>query len=193
MNKQPERTARTRQALIDSFWELYSSRDISRITIKEITANAGFYRSTFYEYFGSVYDVLEEIENNLVEDYKKLFPRMLASRNAEEVFNHIYEMYEKNGIYIAVLFGPDGDHKFTLKATAMLKSIIASILKLPEDDMHLNLAVEIISSSVFSILNYWYVNRDTVELADVLTSGRDILQNIAQPIWKNFGLDFPLK
>lgn len=190
MNKQPERTARTRQALIDSFWELYSSKDISKITIKEITTNAGFYRSTFYEYFGSVYDVLEEIENNLVDEFRNMLPQMLSARNTEEAFAHIYDMYERNGIYLAVLFGPNGDHKFTLKAIGMLRSTLASILKIPENDMHLTLAVEIISSSVLSILNYWYVNRDTVEFAEVLNAGSDILQNVALPIWKRFGVEF---
>lgn len=53
-----------------------------------------------------------------------------------------------------------------------------------------HLTVEIISSSVFSTLNYWYVNRYTVELAEVLEAGRDIMQNVALPIWKRFAVEF---
>ena len=70
MRKQPERTERTRQALMDSFWELYRTRKIDKITVQAVTDGAGVYRSTFYEYFLDVYDVLETIERKLLEDFE---------------------------------------------------------------------------------------------------------------------------
>ena len=190
MNKQPERTAKTKQALIDSFWGLYTEKRIEKITIKEITANAGYYRSTFYEYFGSVYDVLEEVENNLINEFKSMIPRLLSSKNIDEAFSIISSLYEKNGIYVVVLFGQNGDSTFTAKARELLKATIAKYLDLPEDDMQLELTVMIIYSCVFSILNYWYTHKDTVSLQEVMTLGRSILQNGLAPHLHKLGLTF---
>lgn len=191
MKKQPERTARTKQALMDSFWDLYRERRIDQITIKEITANAGFYRSTFYEYFGSVYDVLEEIERNLIEEFKSMFPKLLASKSMEEAFGHISRIYEKNGVYVVILFGPNGDHNFSMRTLELLKSTIASFLDIPEDDMQLNLMVAIFSSSVFAILNYWYTNSETLSLSEVLSAGKEILQHGVLPQLRKMGVEFP--
>ena len=67
MKKQPEITAKTKQALVNAFCNLYMERPMDKITIKEITAQAGYNRSTFYQYFTDVYDLLEYIENDLLE------------------------------------------------------------------------------------------------------------------------------
>jgi len=56
MNKHPEITAQTRENLMQAFWSLYRQKKIDTISIKEITATAGYHRSTFYEYFVDIYD-----------------------------------------------------------------------------------------------------------------------------------------
>lgn len=190
MKKQPQRTARTKQALMDSFWDLYKERRIEQITIKEIAAKAGFYRSTFYEYFGSVYDVLEEIEENLIAEFKETVPRILASKNTEEAFRLISHMYEKNGVYVVVLFGPNGDHHFSIRALELLKATLSSILDIPEEDMQLDLMVTIFSSAVLAMLNYWYTNRETISLSEVLAVGKEILQHGVYPQLQKMGVAF---
>jgi len=62
MKKQPELTAQTKENLIEAFWQIYCEKGLGKITVKEITAKAGYNRSTFYEYFTDVYDVLDQIE-----------------------------------------------------------------------------------------------------------------------------------
>lgn len=54
-----------RNALI----ELMASSDIEHITISEICATAGVNRSTFYRYYGSQYDLMDEIQEMF---FKKL-------------------------------------------------------------------------------------------------------------------------
>ena len=54
----------TRQALMDAFWTLYKKKRIEKITVKNITDAAGYNRSTFYQYFLDVYDILAQLEDD---------------------------------------------------------------------------------------------------------------------------------
>ena len=51
MGKYEEVSARTRQNLMDAFWELYCEKRIEKITVREITAKAGYNRGTFMNTF----------------------------------------------------------------------------------------------------------------------------------------------
>lgn len=70
MKKQPEITECTRQNLVNAFCDLYKQKPIEKISISEITSSAGYHRSTFYQYFIDIYDVLEYIENNVLSYIK---------------------------------------------------------------------------------------------------------------------------
>ena len=58
----------TKQALIQAFWKLYREKRIEKITVGEIAAVAGYNRSTFYEYFYDVPDVLQQIEDCILDE-----------------------------------------------------------------------------------------------------------------------------
>ena len=56
-----EKSKVTKELLADSFHELMLHREFEKITIKNITDQAGVIRPTFYYYFQDKYDVLEYI------------------------------------------------------------------------------------------------------------------------------------
>lgn len=66
MNKHQEKAAATREALTDAFCRLYRQQPIEKIAIKEIVAIAGCNRTTFYQHFTSIYDVLETLEDGAI-------------------------------------------------------------------------------------------------------------------------------
>lgn len=51
MKKQPQVTELTRKKLINSFWNLYKEKDITKIGIKNICDCAKYDRTTFYRYY----------------------------------------------------------------------------------------------------------------------------------------------
>lgn len=71
MKKQPEITEKTRQMFIEVFCELYSQKPIEKISIREIANKSGYNRSTFYQYFADIYELLDSVENDLLNDIKK--------------------------------------------------------------------------------------------------------------------------
>lgn len=68
LKKQPEITAQTKQKLMDSFWMLASNKGIHRVTVSAVTKSAGVNRSTFYEYFSDIDELLEHSENEILLD-----------------------------------------------------------------------------------------------------------------------------
>lgn len=66
MKKQPEITARTRQKLIDSFWDICLDKGLDKVSVIAITKNTGCNRSTFYEYFTDVFGLLHQVEDEMI-------------------------------------------------------------------------------------------------------------------------------
>lgn len=175
MKKQPERTERTRQALIDSFWKLYLTKKIEKITVQEIVDGAGVYRSTFYEYFQDVYDVLGVIENRLLEDFQKANERTLGAGNLEELMENMLAFYELNGEHIAHLLSPGGDPVFSAKAMKIIKANLLERLRLEQNDLEADILFELIASSVITLLNYWNAHKEEATLREVFQTGLSLL------------------
>ena len=66
MKKQPEVTARTKQAFIEAFCELYSQKPIEKISVQEVANRAGYNRSSFYQHFCDIYELLDCLENDVL-------------------------------------------------------------------------------------------------------------------------------
>ncbi|MFD1907900.1 TetR/AcrR family transcriptional regulator [Paenibacillus rhizoplanae] len=70
MNKQPQVTEKTRQRFIEVFVSYTAKKPIEKISIQEIANRSGYNRSTFYQYFTDIYELLDAVENNLLHDIK---------------------------------------------------------------------------------------------------------------------------
>ncbi|MDO4555796.1 MAG: TetR/AcrR family transcriptional regulator C-terminal domain-containing protein [Lachnospiraceae bacterium] len=69
MNKKENRRVKmTRQLLSESLLELLQTEDIHKISIRALCEKADVNRSTFYKYYGSQYDLLEEMEDTLISE-----------------------------------------------------------------------------------------------------------------------------
>lgn len=173
MKKQPEITAQTKQNLIDAFWSLYCEKRIDKITVREITMKSGYNRSTFYEYFLDVYDVLEQIEDSLLPDPAKMPPL-----NAQNIPNdaqpfsvdQFFKMYEQHNKYFTVLLGDKGDPAFQSKMKNSIKPKLkeALIAKGAKDDFQLDYTLEYNISALYGILSYWFSGQEKPSAEDFL-------------------------
>lgn len=195
MKKQPERTAKTKQALIDSFWELYCTKKIDKITIKEVSDGAGLYRSTFYEYFGSIYDVLEHIEDELIRSYKEMIRILPLDSGIASILKLVQEFYEENIEHVSVLIGPNGDKDFTEKLKRTLIPVIIDKTGLDdagENSVEVDILFEVFFSTAISILNYWYSHKDELSINEVMKIGSTILKNGLLPYIQSLGFKFDM-
>lgn len=163
-------TEQTRQNLIDAFWELYSNKRIEKITIKEITTKAGYNRSTFYEYFTDVYDLLDQVENQLITKLQELPLRQLSSEDVAFPLEALVTMYGDYSKYFVVLLGDHGDPSFQRKMKESFKPMIKETLLAQgaSEGFELDYSLEYVLSAMIGILDYWFRQRQTLEIEKLM-------------------------
>lgn len=79
MENKAERPATAKLEIREVFWRLYTAKPISKISVKDICALAGYNRGTFYRYYSDVYEVLESIETRSWSSFPSASPRSRAA------------------------------------------------------------------------------------------------------------------
>ena len=156
MKKRPDITDQTRQNLIEAFWSLYRQKRIEHISIKDITTRAGYNRSTFYEYFGDIYDVLNQMEGALLENLKEQVLSSLENGLNDDMIQNLADVYQAKGDYFGTLLSENGDPYFAQRMKAIMRSALSSALGLPEKDIRTAYIFEFGLSAIIGTLTHWY-------------------------------------
>ena len=173
MKKQSKTTTATREKLFRAFWDLYQKKRIENITINEIVTNAGYHRSTFYEYFDDIYDVLNQLEEALLENIKMNVLDKLDDVLNDDLVEKIATVYDSQGETISVLLGENGDPLFLNKINAVMLPILTDTFRLPPNDLHTSYILEFAISGIFAVITLWYKNGKNLpsqELAGLVRS-----------------------
>ncbi|WKY47656.1 TetR/AcrR family transcriptional regulator [Eubacteriaceae bacterium ES3] len=159
----------TKEKIIEAFWSLYCHKRIEKITVKEICLLSGYNRSTFYDYFKDVYEVLEEIEERTVstEDFKELILEQIIQNRAsigEVLLNSVLTLFEKNSKYLPILLGEQGDPLFRNKLLKKLTPVVLSIYKDLSDEevIEVRYLMEYQSAAMLSTISRWYAEKKVI-------------------------------
>ena len=154
MKKQPEVTEKTRQAFIDVFCELYSKKPIEKISVQEIANNSGYNRSTFYQYFSDIYELLDFVETGLLNYIKEELAKKDESKNAVQDFLHCFEK-ESHMSALSALFGDYGSSRFLERLKREIP-VDRWTLNLPEGSAATPYLIEFYISTSLSLLKLWF-------------------------------------
>lgn len=158
---------------MQAFWSLYCQKKTDSIAIKEITDKAGYHRSTFYEYFVDIYDLLNQLEDELLAKLKQEVSHSLNIESHGFILQPLADLYETQGAYFSVLLGENGDPRFTKKMKAEMGSFLIRRFGLPENDIHTAYIIEFGLSAIISTLTHWYQtnkNLPSTELVRLISS-----------------------
>lgn len=115
MKKNSEVTDRTRNTIIEAFCSMYEEQPIEKIFVKDVIAKAGYNRSTFYQYFTDIYDLLEYVENDVIRMIRDGAGKGKNDAKALKVF------FETKELYLKALLGKYGSMHFIDKLKNELK------------------------------------------------------------------------
>ena len=153
---------------MDAFWDLYSKEGIEKTSVRKIVAKAGYNRSTFYEYFTDVYDVLEQIEASVLPDLKKHQDIMINS-SIHLSLNHLTEVYSRNKKYYAVLLGKNGDPAYQEKLKDAFKTLERPHLQsLGTDDFILECTLEYAISAILGVMTYCFTREENPDIEKMI-------------------------
>lgn len=186
MKKQPEVTALTRENLIEAFWSLYCQKKIEHISIKEITDTAGYHRSTFYEYFIDIYDLLNQVEDSLLAYIKQEVSKSLVIVQKDDVLQGLADVYESKGKYLGVLLGENGDPYFSKKLKSILRPVLIENFGIYESDIHTGYIIEFGFSAILASITHWYQRNKNIPSNDLVFMVRSMLMNGVYPMIKKY-------
>lgn len=159
--------AETKQTLIDAFWKLYKEKSIEKITVGQIAAVAGYNRSTFYEYFYDVPDVLQQIEDAIMEEMHFGIPDDKTIPLGEVV-----GVFEKNADKLSVLLGEHGDFSFFFRVRGRMKDAFNALAEQNgvNVDFEIALAIEYHVAAVTASMLSWLRMPDRPSAETYLTT-----------------------
>lgn len=176
MNKQLEACERTKSNLLEAFWKVYYENTLYKVRIKDITDKAGYNRSTFYQYFADIDDILEYGENVLIDEMIEYLKSTMENFNSKDVMARTAEAYEKYGYYLSKLLGPTGDPSFAEKYKEAIKPLLFEKFNLAEDDFRIDILCEYCLGAILSSITYWYNNK-TFSAEDLASLLYDLMTN----------------
>ncbi len=111
--KTDRRVLRTRKMLLEGLTDLLKEKDIKDISVKELADYADINRCTFYLHYKDVYDMLEKIEMEFVDDFNTMLDSCIESTPDPYPFmcaflSYSYEHQET----LSALLGKHGDLAF---------------------------------------------------------------------------------
>ncbi len=162
MNKQPEVTDATREAFIDAFCALALEKPIGNITIREITAAAGYNRTTFYRYFTDVYTLLDYVEDSLIKDFLQSAYSGEPFVFNDRFFKTIMNFMRKNKARMLVVFSESNRGSFIAK----LQKWITQNLDMENSD-HNAMAMTIYFSGLTAALTAWLKHSEAIDEDDL--------------------------
>ena len=155
------RIKRTKRLLKQGVTKLILQKSIKKISVRELTDLVEINRGTFYLHYKDIYDLVEQIENELCEEFDEVLTKSLAESNGDElkVFRDFCYFLDKNRDICYALLSDNGDINFLLKMRAIISRRCFS--NVPKDYIKSygkNDYIYIISyfeSGTVGILRYW--------------------------------------
>lgn len=167
--KSDKRSIKTRKAIKNALMELMCSREISKITIKDIAIAADINRKTFYTHYTDVFSVLNDIENELMSKLINIlntFEMSGEKYNPYPIFKKLTEEINKDIEFYKLLLSYDSSSNLINKITLLLKEYIYKycVSESDIDNIRLPYIINFISAGIISSYQEWFNSHSKITL-----------------------------
>lgn len=121
------RIRKTKLQLRAGLTKLLSEKSINEITVKELVDKADINRSTFYLHYKDIYDMLEKIEAELLDQLMLITEKHKTEYNGNLNPSYLVDLFKvlsENLDIVSVFLGPNGDIAFVNKIKHMISDKI---------------------------------------------------------------------
>lgn len=113
--KVDRRVRRTREQLKKAMTQLLLEKPVREITVRELTERADVNRGTFYAHYTDIYDMLEQMESELLAEFKAVLDRHAAEDLTEDLsplLSDVFCFVEKNRALMPVFLSQQTADRF---------------------------------------------------------------------------------
>ena len=162
------RTQITHQLIRTALLNRMKEKPVSRITVKELCAEAEISRPTFYQYYRDVHDLAEQTETEFISSLTQAIGQTPAFQKSERA--HIYKSVcdlclENRDLFLAFC-GPNGDPAFIHKIID--SALVAKTGLRTSYDLHYILSFLYHGTS--AIIYEWLLKEDGRESAEQIAN-----------------------
>ncbi len=162
------RTKLTKTLLSNALIEMLKEQDIHKISIRELCDRADVNRSTFYKYYGSQYDLLDDIENRFAEKIIETLREKAAEKDYLEAIKNILLILHENIEMSRLLYVNKPNINLFAKIISSVDAeryVYADIHDIPE---HLKPQVyDFYKTGAYRIIRTWLINEDRTNIDEV--------------------------
>ncbi len=122
------RIRRTKALLLQGLMQLMETKDIRDISVKELSDLADINRGTFYLHYRDIYDLLEQIEDEMFMEFNEIlnqdFDYGRNTLSPQDTLLDIFSFLERHRDAARIMIGPHGDHSFVNRLKNAVKEYI---------------------------------------------------------------------
>lgn len=178
--KADRRILKTKKAIYEALVELMQKKKLNSITVTELAAHADINRKTFYTYYSTVNDVLDEGINELITSLKDLLCAMSEDYNMfspQTLFAFLNTIMSDADIARNLFASDNGSLLFNRLQKALQETLLK---ELTDKDIKMNVPSEqyplisnFVAGGMVSAYYEWIINPDGItldEMARTLTT-----------------------
>lgn len=143
----------TRRQIIEVFWKQAFEYGIRGVSVRSLMAEVGMNRSTFYDNFNSIDDLVRISEDQIIGDLLDEVSRVGPDLTAGDVFGNISKLLPRYGRRIAVLLSSGGDPQFFERMRGAMAPALFTVLGIDEEPEVMDLISLLISSALTGVLS----------------------------------------
>lgn len=155
------RVVKTKSSIRNALFELMSEKELAKITISEICVRAKINRKTFYSHYRAPSDVIEELENEVLDEFSAILRRGGESiLDVGAAIRDISATIEQRREFFKQFMRLNPDLFNNGKIKAMLCRVIIVSLKnagaLTDNETALKAAANFSISGVLALYSAWF-------------------------------------
>ena len=167
------RVRKTKRAIRNALAKLMTEKDITDITIKDIVTLADINRKTFYNYYSGVYQVVEEIERTVLNDFYTAFEDLhfdWISANPNLMFDRINKIVLNDPeLYTCLLLIDEKVNLITKIATVLIQSAKRDMRKyLDLEDDQIEMLLDFTFAGTIRVYQNWVASEKKRPLNEIV-------------------------
>lgn len=159
--------AETHERIVDAVLEALETEDIRKVTVTRICSMLRINRSTFYEHFNDVYDVLEQTERELTDAITERIVSHPETLTYDDIFRLVFEHVQRHRLFYRLYLRQGGTIRLSERIIGDTKTWLAEqrAVAVPRIEMEYRLAF--FTSGMNALIALW-LERGCAETIDEL-------------------------
>ena len=159
--KVDRRVRKTKAQLRAGLARLMQKKSIKEITVKELVDEVDINRSTSYLHYSDIYQMLESIENELMDEIAQVIEEhpldLIQNGSSYPMIEHIFTILDNNKDICIALLGKNGDMAFVNRIEKLIADTVLHRLsiRLPKDNRDIEYAYAFCLNGCVGMIKTW--------------------------------------